>query len=635
VLSDFSLVHDRDQSSHTASGEFLGTAAFAAPEQLRGEHEQVGPRSDVYSLGATLYVALTGQVPFGSTSTAEILRRISAGTRTPLRHLNPGVPRDLETIIHKALEPIPQRRYPNALELALDLERMLRFEPILARPLGLLGRWQRWIERRPQLALALLCLLLSLALGLTVTIYLALGLARQGNDLLEAVGRERAARTAAEDSRTKAEAAEKVAEAERASQIEAFDFVRWVFRKGDASLGGRSDVTVRAALDQTSEDLLEGRLRYKPRAEFVIRMMVVENYLSVGQAKTAERLLGPALALARDIYGQDSRQVAEAAQMLGRAQRLLGRLAEAESSLREAVRIRRTMEGADRLYLAQSLNSLGIVLRHQRQFEAAERTYSESLTLYHGHFGEWNENVAMVLGALATLRSNLGRLTAAEGDQRRAVTILERVHAGKPHIDTAGAYFQLGLIRRAQGDASEGDCLLEEGLRMTLGLVGKTHRQSAEQAARLGADLAQQQRTSEAEILLRDAIAAYSELGLTREALAQRLALADLLLQTRRPAAAVSTLFDTLGQAKEDFVRTRCLHRLGLAWIALERLPEAEAALFAAWSLQRQAPMGASLAGELASALASLYAAWPKVARDPWRQGLAAEWDQLAKQKGR
>ncbi|MBL8899384.1 MAG: serine/threonine protein kinase, partial [Planctomycetes bacterium] len=175
VLGDFGLVRDEEQSAHTATGEFLGTAAYAAPEQLRGEQAAIGPWSDVYSLGVTLYVALADAMPFGRTSSsAEILRRIESGRRAALRKLNPRVPRDLETILAKAMEPVPARRYASAAELADDLERLLRFEPVRAKPAGVLLRLQRWMERSPQLALALLALVATLALGSAVAISLAL-----------------------------------------------------------------------------------------------------------------------------------------------------------------------------------------------------------------------------------------------------------------------------------------------------------------------------------------------------------------------------------------------------------------------------------------------------------------------------
>lgn len=151
MLSDFSLVRDDQQRLHTATGEFIGTAAYAAPEQLRGDQRRVGPHTDVYGLGVTLYTALTGTTPFGMLSNSETLSRIENGLWKPLRAVTRGVPRDLETIVAKAMDPNPERRYRSATDLADDLDRFLRFEPVRARKVGVLIRLAR-LARRNRIA---------------------------------------------------------------------------------------------------------------------------------------------------------------------------------------------------------------------------------------------------------------------------------------------------------------------------------------------------------------------------------------------------------------------------------------------------------------------------------------------------
>lgn len=147
LLADFGLVRDADTAGPTEAGHFIGTAAYAAPEQLRGESEAVDARSDIYGLGATLYHALAGRVPFRGRSTAEILRRAEEGIVEPLRRVNRRLPRDLQTIIAKAIDPNPARRYQRAEDLADDLERLLQFRPIRARPTGLVRRTTKLIRR--------------------------------------------------------------------------------------------------------------------------------------------------------------------------------------------------------------------------------------------------------------------------------------------------------------------------------------------------------------------------------------------------------------------------------------------------------------------------------------------------------
>jgi serine/threonine protein kinase len=138
--------------SLTLSGQVLGSPAYMPPEQASGQRENVGVTSDVYSLGAILYHALTGRPPFVGQSVADTLKQVENTEPIPPRLLNPGVPRDLETICLKCLEKEPAQRYSNAQEVAEELGRFLRDEAISARPLRRSERVFRWCRRNPVVA---------------------------------------------------------------------------------------------------------------------------------------------------------------------------------------------------------------------------------------------------------------------------------------------------------------------------------------------------------------------------------------------------------------------------------------------------------------------------------------------------
>lgn len=146
MLGDFGLVQPADHAI-TQTGHFAGTAAYASPEQLRGDREGLDRRSDVYALGVTLHHLLAGRPPFPDANLAERLSCAERGA-TPLRRLDRRIPRDLETIVAKAMEADPARRYQTAGDLADDLERLLDHKPIRARPAGLVDRAAKLVRRR-------------------------------------------------------------------------------------------------------------------------------------------------------------------------------------------------------------------------------------------------------------------------------------------------------------------------------------------------------------------------------------------------------------------------------------------------------------------------------------------------------
>jgi serine/threonine protein kinase len=165
-LMDFGLAkHETDETPMTLEGQVLGTPAYGSPEQARGESRRVDGRTDVYSLGVVLYELLTGERPFRGNRQMLLLQVLHDEPRPP-RQLNDKAPRDLETVCLKAMAKAPGRRYATARELADDLRRFLRGEPIRARPVGRAERLWRWCRRNPLAAGLLLAVSLSSAFGL-------------------------------------------------------------------------------------------------------------------------------------------------------------------------------------------------------------------------------------------------------------------------------------------------------------------------------------------------------------------------------------------------------------------------------------------------------------------------------------
>ena len=148
-ITDFGLAKRLDEDGYTKSGQVLGSPSYIPPEQAAGGAKKVGPAADVYALGAILYEMLTGRPPFKGTTPVETVMQVLNEEPVPPCRLQSQVPRDLETICLKCLAKEPTKRYVSAEALAVDLERYLADEPILARPTPLWERGLKWARRRP------------------------------------------------------------------------------------------------------------------------------------------------------------------------------------------------------------------------------------------------------------------------------------------------------------------------------------------------------------------------------------------------------------------------------------------------------------------------------------------------------
>ncbi|MEM8910535.1 MAG: protein kinase [Planctomycetota bacterium] len=152
-VTDFGIAMLADDDSQmTRTGTIIGTPAYMAPEQARGEREAIGPETDVYAMGVMLFQMLCGKVPFESPSTIGLIDAICSEDPPSIRKLQPSTPKDLETICFKCLAKEPAKRYQNASELKEDLNRFLNREPIRARPATLLERVVRKAKKYPLLA---------------------------------------------------------------------------------------------------------------------------------------------------------------------------------------------------------------------------------------------------------------------------------------------------------------------------------------------------------------------------------------------------------------------------------------------------------------------------------------------------
>jgi formylglycine-generating enzyme required for sulfatase activity/predicted Ser/Thr protein kinase len=146
-ITDFGIAREETSSTLTADGQVIGTPYYMSPEQALGRRRDIGPAADIYSLGITFYETLTRTTPFRGDQFTEIFAKILTQDPVPPSEVQPGIPRDLDLVVMKAIRKEPGKRYATAAEFAEDLGRFLDGKPVLARPLGIVERGVRGVTR--------------------------------------------------------------------------------------------------------------------------------------------------------------------------------------------------------------------------------------------------------------------------------------------------------------------------------------------------------------------------------------------------------------------------------------------------------------------------------------------------------
>ena len=285
-VADFGLARIETGVTMTMTGDLVGTVRYMSPEQAMAKRVVVDHRTDVYSLGVTLYELLTLQPAFPEEDRHELLRRIASDEPRPPRKLNAMIPAELDTIILKASAKVPGERYESAQELADDLKRFLEDRPIRAKPPGIIQLATKWSRRHASGVLTSTAVFLLLSVVLTVSNVL---ITWQRNEKQQALDDRNQALAQAKSDETKAR---KVSE-----------LILSVFSSADPYGQQAKDYKVRDLLDDFSHSL-EGKLDEQPEVAAEIHRVIGVAYRNLKAHQPADKHLDRALELHRRVYGE-------------------------------------------------------------------------------------------------------------------------------------------------------------------------------------------------------------------------------------------------------------------------------------------------------------------------------------------
>ncbi|MCR9246096.1 MAG: serine/threonine-protein kinase [bacterium] len=407
VLLDFGLARDEGSTldSLTMTADVLGTPAYMAPEQVAGR--RTDRRTDVFALGIVLYECLTGVRPFVGATRERLFDAISHADFKAPAGIAAGVPPDLDLVLAVALEKEPDRRYESAQALADDLARVMRREPVTARPVGSLVRLGRWVQRHRVLASSA---------ALVLAIFVA------------AASVSTAAWLRSDEARTEAEAIN--------------DYIlRDLLLAAKPRALGRGARMV-DALDYAAQQV-DVRFAGQPRLAMIVRSHLAQTFLALGLWQEALDLAQRAVAEGARVQGEGAARVGETEIVLGAALNKLTRYVEAEEVLHGAISTCASHFGEQGEPTLRGRMELAYSQYYQGDQEAAAGAMAALVEESRDALGPTAELTRITMARHFELVFGLGRTEPALELARRMVA-LSREAFGDNGIETVEAELDLG-----------------------------------------------------------------------------------------------------------------------------------------------------------------------------------------------
>jgi serine/threonine-protein kinase len=483
-VTDFGLAKRVQAVGLTATGAVMGTPSYMAPEQVAGKTKETGPAADVYALGAILYECLTGRPPFNAAGVHETLLQVLSDEPVPPRRLNAQVPHDLETICLKCLQKEPARRYSSAAELAGELGRWQRGEPIRARPAGRVERALKWARRRPAAA-ALVGVSVLALVGLIALSSVALW---QWQAAVAALDSERTALTQAEDNLKLArQAVDGTFNVARDDPL----FQQPRMEKAKKLLLEKALPFYKSFRERQHDDR---NLRWEEATQWS-RVGYIEELLgrtaqahhAYQQAHTLFAQLArahPDVPDYRNSLASTHNSLGDQLERLGRRQEALAQYQQARDLLRKLVQTHPRVPEYQK-HLATAHTNLGLLLSALGNTEEALREHEQARDLRgqlvetHPNEYLYRDDLASTCTYLGNLLSERGRSAEALKQHRRALSLrraLLKAHPDEPDYQNnlARTHLNLGRLLSALGQRALALAELQQARDLRRALV-KTH----------------------------------------------------------------------------------------------------------------------------------------------------------------
>jgi serine/threonine protein kinase len=512
-VADFGLAHVQSGASLTATGDLVGTLRYMSPEQALAQRVLIDHRTDVYSLGATLYELLTLRPPFDGSDSHELLRQIAFEEPAAPRRIDRAIPMELETIVLKALEKRPEDRYATAQELADDLRRYLTNEPIRARRSSLLQRARKVARRHPGVtvttAVALLAGLLLGIAGLAINNYMVRQEQLHTKDALNRAEQQRAIAEAVRNFlRNKL-----LAQADPRAQADAL-------RKAGRKTGQKPNPTIRDLLDRAAIELAQDKIEaqfpgqplvqaeilktvgaaYDGIGEYDLAIAHLERaqdlhvrelgpdhidtlatldslartYLDAGRSADAARLFGQVRDWRIAKLGPDHPETLASMNDLARCFYKLNRHAEALVLRKDLVRSRKAKLGPDHPDTLASMFNLANSYAALERFDQALALHQETLALRKTELGADDPDTLQSMNNLGNCYVGLGQWPEALKFYKEAVE-RRRSTLGDDHPDTLRSMYNVAVTYSFLGRHAEALKLHEEVLTLRMKKVRFDH----------------------------------------------------------------------------------------------------------------------------------------------------------------